>query len=689
VSSWLDKPAGKHGFLSDDGDDFTFEDGTKVKFWGTNICEGLAACSAPTAVRWADKLARYGVNCVRFHKFTYPGTKGIGSAEGGSTELDAAELDRMDFFSKTLRDQGIYVGWSAIYGHLLKPADRERVLAYDEIDKAGGTTLGLVNFAPDLQDIHIELLTRMLEHKNAYSGLRYADDPSLAFVEIQNEDDIFFGFAKRTTEKCPTYRKLFCEQFSRWLKGRYGSQEALLAAWGAKAFNEGENLDAMTVYPIAHAWWYGEEGLRKKAFMRQRLLDTAEFLHETQNAYYERVAKAIRATGYRGVIIGSNWQAGSGISHWYNLQSDALVGPVDRHMYSGGGTGHRLVPGKVVTEANVSTPGGGLLAAGRQTVAGRPFILSECLSLAPNEWVAEGPPLIAAYGLGLQGWDGAFSFASNTAGWTDTLQTPFVYNVDSPTQLAQYPALAMMLYRGDVAEGGVISQRHVDLEGLRKGTPSVSEEVVQEGDRKSFSGSLPNDALAIGRATVDFPNTAQEQLLADLLPNWNRPRKLLTSTTGQLQWDYSERGFFAINTPGTQGVVGFGRDPVYGPIRLDDVTIDYKNPFCSVIVSSLDPNRPIRGAHSLLITAMARARNTGMQYNSDHTRLLNAGTAPILLEPVDAEIRILDCPRAEVWILDHAGYDTGRRIPVRIEKDAAAFTIGPPDKALYYRVLFP
>ena len=32
-----EKPAGKHGFLKTEGRQFVFEDGTPVKFWGTNF----------------------------------------------------------------------------------------------------------------------------------------------------------------------------------------------------------------------------------------------------------------------------------------------------------------------------------------------------------------------------------------------------------------------------------------------------------------------------------------------------------------------------------------------------------------------------------------------------------------------------------------------------------------------------
>ena len=32
-----ERPAGKHGFLHADGRYFVFEDGTRVRFWGTNL----------------------------------------------------------------------------------------------------------------------------------------------------------------------------------------------------------------------------------------------------------------------------------------------------------------------------------------------------------------------------------------------------------------------------------------------------------------------------------------------------------------------------------------------------------------------------------------------------------------------------------------------------------------------------
>ncbi len=198
LSDWLEKPAGKRGFVQIKGDQFAFADGTVIKFWGTNHNWTDAAPDKKTAEFRAKRYAKYGVNCVRMHKFTGKGWEGIGSAND-STVLSPGGLDRLDYYSDQLRRQGVYHGWSPIYGHKLRPGDRAHVKAYDEVMRGGGgKTYGLVNFAPDLQDRSIKMVVNLLNHRNSYSGMRHADDPSLAYVELQNEDDIFWLSPRET-----------------------------------------------------------------------------------------------------------------------------------------------------------------------------------------------------------------------------------------------------------------------------------------------------------------------------------------------------------------------------------------------------------------------------------------------------------------------------------------------------------
>ncbi|MDZ7721276.1 MAG: hypothetical protein U5R06_00245 [candidate division KSB1 bacterium] len=690
MSDWLDAPAGKHGFVQIKSEQLVCEDGTPIKFWGVNICSGRPYTDHATADTWADMLARYGVNSVRFHKFTshaMPDTL--------STTLTPEKYERLDYFSARLKEKGIYYGWSPIYGHKPRPADSSKMLAYNEIANAdmnshlSYSTIGLVNFAPDLQDLHIGLITDMLEHKNPYTGLRYADDPALCFVELQNEDNIFFATTSSMLDKCPTYKKMLTDLFTEWLRGKYGSAERLRKVWGEQAFEWGKevkqvdwSLDQGNICPVANHGIYDYE-YRKAAENGETLplflLDMARFLYEQQVRFYKKFEKAIRATGYQGALVGSCWQAGSGVTHYYNLHADYIVGLIDRHNYFGGGTGHRLAPGPMKNGAMVSKPGSGLLSTGLQQVIDRPFSLSEWLSLIPNEWVAEGAPLIAAYGLGLQGWDASYAFASDTPRFTETLHTPGVYNVMSPMQLGLYPALARMIYRGDVRESQSVFVRHIHIPSLQQGKLGFYESVEQDWDQKSIQGVVPPQALAAGRVAVEFTDSFQPTRPTEL-SEYHVQEELIRSVTGQLEWHTSGQGFVSINTAGTKGVIGFAQNK---NIDLGVVRFDVETPFAVVLLTSMDRMQPIESADRLLLTTVARARNTDMRFNPDKTKLLEAGHAPILMEPVKMRMH-LSRNISEIYALDHAGGDRIAGLPVNGQDIVID---GESYQTLYYEIL--
>ena len=114
----------------------------------------------------------------------------------------------MDYFCHQLAKNGVYYGWSHTYHFRPKPGNRARLLAYDEIkNHDGGDTYALINYAEDCQDLMIETVVNLLKHKNPYTGKTYAEDPALAYIELQNEDDIFFYTTAGVYEKYPTYKK--------------------------------------------------------------------------------------------------------------------------------------------------------------------------------------------------------------------------------------------------------------------------------------------------------------------------------------------------------------------------------------------------------------------------------------------------------------------------------------------------
>ena len=66
-----------------------------------------------------------------------------------------------------------------------------------------------------------------------------------------------------------------------------------------------------------------------------------------------------------------------------------------------------------------------------------------------------------------------------------------------------------MIYRGDVKEGAVISVRRVSPADLAEGKFNFSDKVEQQGDVKTFGGSVPPEALAAGRVVVEFTDKPQ------------------------------------------------------------------------------------------------------------------------------------------------------------------------------------
>lgn len=685
MADWLDKPAGKHGFVQMKGDQLVFEDGQQIKFWGTNVASNLPFMKSEEAVKWSNFLAQFGFNAVRFHKFTWGATDGI-----HSTVITDDRWKNFDFLCNELRDKGIYYGWSHIYGHKVMKADSARIVAYSELaatkfpwSHLNGTTSALVNFADDLQALNIELTVNMLNHVNLLTGLKYANDPALSFIEFQNEDDIFWGAIEESLKQTPTYRKMLCRKFSQWLKAKYGTDEQLRKAWNNNGLPSGESISAENVYPQPNhglfSWEY-EQAMKEKRPVKQHILDKANFLYDEQMKFYIKFEQAIRETGYKGPLVGSCWQAGTGLAHLLNLHADAEVGMIDRHNYFGGGQGHRLAPGAFDNTAMISEIGSGLFSSGLQQISNRPFSFSEWMSLIPNEWTAESAPIIATYGMGLQGWDASYVFATDFPYYTPTIHAGGggIYNATSPTQMALYPALARMIYRGDVKEGETVVNRKVSLASLLKGSTPLNETVKQDFDRKVIEGSFPLQLMAAGKVVLSFSDENKTEFMNEISSLWKD--SAMNSTTGQLMWSEKGNGYFTINTPGTKGFVGFSN---HEPMNLGEVTLTINNEFAVVLVTSLDQEKGIDRARKILVTTIARAQNTGMKFNDDRTQLLARGGAPILLEPVSLSIKIDRKSTPKITVLNHSGRKTDQII---LATDQWIRMDGGTTKAIYYLI---
>ena len=688
LAHWLDAPAGKHGRIARKEDELIYN-GQPIKLWGLNVCYSSCAPDKELADRRAKFYARYGINTVRLHKYADgPGWAGIQSEES-FVEFDSEALDRMDYFVAQLKKHGIYVLLSSTFGVKLGPKDRQYVPYMDEFGQGRNrvsTGHGSVFLSRELQDLQIRQIVEILKHRNSYTGLTYANDPAVAVVELFNEDSALFFGTLSQLQKIPTLRKRASEQFCDWLAESYADESALVDSWGKGALNSfgnegitGESWEKKTIVPAGNPWFYDPDQLAGSQLVkRQRMFDTMRFLYDIQNAFYSRYVRAIRNTGYDGEILGSNWQAGRAFSHYYNLHSDYLVGMIDRHNYFGGGGG-----GKINNVTMLRMPGSGMLSSGMQQVADRPFMLSEWIHVAPNEWGVEGPAIIGAYGMGLQGWDVSYMFQNRDDGGFRSEIGKDQWEVSAPQVMGVFPAVARQVLRGDVRESDISATRYVHLESVHTGKLGFEDRVTQQHDVKTFnSDKVPARTMAVARSVVAFTDEYVETPEFDI-SRYQRG-DVLVSTTEQLRWKEGTSkldGFFTVDTDATKAVVGFadGRR-----CELGSVTITPGCRFGAVYVTAQEKNGTIASSKNLLLVAVARARNTGMKVFND-CRLLDRGKSPVVMEPVKATISIRRNGQPTVHVLDHDGCRTGRTLPV---SDGEFEIDGARDKTCYYLVTY-
>ena len=686
MRDWLEAPAGRHGRIRRDGADLIYN-GEPIKLWGLNVSFAAAAPDADLADKRADFYAALGVNTVRLHKYgDGHGWAGI-LAEDSAVRFDPEKLDQMDYFVAALKKRGIYTKLSPVFIIDIGPADRERIPYADELGRGKRGRIdpghGALYLSTELQDLLIDQIVNLLEHENPHTGLRYADDPAIAYVETYNEDSALFHGTPKVLARSPTLRTRAGEQFADWLKAKYEIEAAFLEAWGERALNAGllknqgvpqdESWAENRIYPVGNPWFYDPANLNtSQSPYRRRLLDTMAFLYELQNHVYERVGRAIRATGYEGELVTSNWQAGRMMSHFYNLHSDARAGTVDRHNYFGGGS-HK---GAFNAASMLADPGSGTLSSALQQVDDAAFMLSEWIHVFPNEWGAEGPALIGAYGMGLHGWDVSYAFQNRDQGTFSQALGRQAWDVTAPQFAGVLPAVSRQVLRGDVSEATEPHYRNVHIPSLDEQRVGFGSEVDQDWDNKAFtSDAFPAEAIAATKGLVRFTEAFTPTEAFDLSPFRDGDR--IRSATGQLAWTKGQNpqdGHITIDTPGTQAVVGFAESR---PVALSDATLRSDSRFAALYLSARSPEGRIAEDDALLLTAIARARNEGQVVVADSV-VLSRGeirkhkpVGPIRMEPVRARIELRRPGTPTVHLLDQAGRKTGRTLPV----EDGAFTI--------------
>jgi hypothetical protein len=233
----LDKPAGRRGgIVVRDGHFYSGD--ARVRFWGVNLAFGANFPTHDMADQLARRFARYGINAVRFHHMdNQPFPNGI-FAGSDLERLSPEALDRLDYFIAALKSRGVYADLnlhvSRGYNHYHRTAEGDDGPRVDKMVDL---------FDPVLIGAQKRYAADLLTHVNAYTHARYADEPAVGIVEINNENSLFMWRAEQTIADLPEpYAAELRRQWNAWLANRYGDRAKLAVAWSAGVEAAGPNL---------------------------------------------------------------------------------------------------------------------------------------------------------------------------------------------------------------------------------------------------------------------------------------------------------------------------------------------------------------------------------------------------------------------------------------------------------------
>ncbi|MCJ7821496.1 MAG: hypothetical protein MUQ26_00180, partial [Armatimonadetes bacterium] len=143
---------------------------------------------------------------------------------------------------------------------------------------------------------------------------------------------------------------------------------------------------------------------------------------------------------------------------------------------------------------------------------------------------------------------------------------------------------------------------------------------------------------------------------------------------------------FTLDSPCAKAIVGFagGRKLDLGGFVVEMEPTD--RGFASLILTSMD-GKPVATSASLVLTALDKVENTGLQWNEDRTFAANSWSqGPTMAETVPASISIPTTARtATVYALDETGARS-KAIPSTLSAGRLTFRIGPQDKAVWYEI---
>src|SRR4051812_6016329 len=543
LRSLNEQESGATGFvrLSKDGNDFVRGDGKPLRFWA--VGSDVYRKSPEEIDTHCRFLAKLGVNLVRLHATVCDHHEGA-----KVTDVDEKEIDGIFRFVKAAKANGIYLLISPYYGNFETP----KSWGLDGYEDGKKQPWGAVFTDPKLQAGYKAWTKALYTRVNPHTGKALKDDPTVAVLQIHNEDSLLFW----TFSAMPKaqHAKL-ADAFAKSLAKKYGSLAKAFEAWD-KAKQEGDDIDAGVV-GILSAWHLTQDF---KGGLGVRVRDQVQFMGEFQRAFYADMGKYLRQElGVKQLLNATNWRTANDaklkeVERWtYGaLDVDAeneYYGSDEQHV--GDNNGFRIDAGHHIVNASCLFKPLELIVNFRQTV-GHPFVVTETSWKNPNLYQSEGPFLAAAY-QSLNGLDAVVWFSATDATWNLDPQMSwwtvngshpvFKWSCSTPMLMGMFPANALVYRMGYVKAGETVLHEERPLGDLWERKPARVDDNEMNGigatQAEELSsptrpdGSMSRAAFLVGRVECVPGGDPKKTNAADLSAYLKGSEKKILASNGQ------------------------------------------------------------------------------------------------------------------------------------------------------------
>jgi len=635
LSGLNEKPAGNHGFVKTSYDEFKFEDGFPVRFFGANVqANSLFIKNKRLIKQHAKRLASLGFNLVRLHHHDSSWVNPNLISKGATTQdVNINALDSYFWWVKCLRDEGIYV-WVDL--EVLRPwREGDRIPGWKtdmapKAKKGMHDGKGFVYLNKRMQELTKKFNEELLTRINPYTQLALKDDPAVMGIMITNENDLthHFGNSFLADKNHPYHQALFDKEV-----------ENFADKFGLPAYKVRE-----TWKPGASKYLLNDIEARFNKDMIKHLRDLGVKVPITTTSLWGGESLFSLPALTTGDMVDAHGYGGSDIFNKSALQKDPQFDPYFLHQI---GQGQVLGKPFTVTEYNVN--------ARARTDLDNAFI----------------PAISVASMAAFQGWDAIMLYGYSQDGLRAASASPWDSYMH-PSIMGVIPAMALLYREGHVAPAKktVVLAPAADLLFGNELSPKTSVAIRTILEKHRMVVAMPQTKLLpwLQPSKIDKDAVIIHDLNKSMLPE---NQDFIVSDTGEIKRDW-RKGIMTINTLKSQLVMGRIGGHI---IKLDDVMVKAKTPEAAIIFTSLD-RKSIRTSKRILVSAVAKVAKV---------KLKRKWKTSYISEPVKAEITFSSIHKGLRLIALRPDGKEGQLLPLKKNKKGKySFVLSEKDNTHWY-----